>query len=153
MTSEDVAISSTCAFVGTGPSDYVDVISASDWVKDHFPAARDNLRDVLHTGEERHATLNSARKPNHDPDPKVTAMTLTTNDAVMTSDQTTHSAWQEPSGHTWKVLWLPRQLLDRNSAGLGLTRHDSVARASQPYGDISGQQRQYGKRPGPDVTE
>jgi hypothetical protein len=153
VTSEGVVISSTCASVSTGPTDYVDVVSASDKVKDHFPAARDNLRDVLRTGEERHVTLNSARKPNHDPDPKVTAMTLTINDTVITSDQTTHSAWQEPCGHTWKVLWLPRQLLDRNSAGLGLIRHNSVARASRPYGDISGQQRQYGKRPDPDVTE
>ena len=59
-------------------------------------------------------------------------MTLTINDTMMTSDQTTHTAWQEPSGHTWEVLWLPEQLLDRNSAELGLTRYDAVARASQP---------------------
>ena len=30
------------------------VVSASDWVKEHFPAAGANLRDALHTGEDRH---------------------------------------------------------------------------------------------------
>ena len=54
MTRESVAISSPCASVSTGPSDYVDVVSASDWVKEHFPAAAANLFDALHTGEERH---------------------------------------------------------------------------------------------------
>jgi hypothetical protein len=35
------------------PPDYVVVISASDWVKEHFPAAGANLRDALHTGHDR----------------------------------------------------------------------------------------------------
>ena len=30
------------------------VISASDWVKEHFPAAGANLWDALHTGHDRH---------------------------------------------------------------------------------------------------
>jgi hypothetical protein len=30
------------------------VVSASDWVKEHFPAAGANLWDALHTGEDRH---------------------------------------------------------------------------------------------------
>ena len=30
------------------------VISASDRVKEHFPAARANLWDALHTGKDRH---------------------------------------------------------------------------------------------------
>ena len=29
------------------------VISASNWVKEHFPAAGANLRDALHTGHDR----------------------------------------------------------------------------------------------------
>jgi hypothetical protein len=36
------------------PPEYVVVISASDWVKEHFPAAGANLWDALHTGQERH---------------------------------------------------------------------------------------------------
>jgi hypothetical protein len=36
------------------PPDYVMVISVSDWVKEHFPAAGANLWDALHTGQDRH---------------------------------------------------------------------------------------------------
>ena len=44
-------------------------------------------------------------------------MTLTINDATMTSDQTAHTARQAPgSQHLWTVSWLPGQALDRNSA-------------------------------------
>jgi hypothetical protein len=44
-------------------------------------------------------------------------MTLTINDATMTSDQTTHTARQAPdSQHVWEVSWLPGRVLDRNSA-------------------------------------
>ncbi|HEV3292162.1 MAG TPA: hypothetical protein VG123_24555 [Streptosporangiaceae bacterium] len=39
---------------GGRPPDYVVVISASDWVKEHFPAAGTNLWDALHTGHDRH---------------------------------------------------------------------------------------------------
>ena len=39
---------------GGRPSDYVVVISASDWVKEHFPAAGANLWDAMHTGHDRH---------------------------------------------------------------------------------------------------
>ena len=35
------------------PPDYVVVICASDWVKEHFPAAGANLWDALHTGQDR----------------------------------------------------------------------------------------------------
>ena len=44
-------------------------------------------------------------------------MTLTINDATMTSDQTAHTA-RLASGrqHLWEVSWLPGQALDRNSA-------------------------------------
>ena len=38
---------------GTRPPDYVIVVSASDWVKDHFPAAGANLWDALHPGKDR----------------------------------------------------------------------------------------------------
>jgi hypothetical protein len=30
------------------------VVAASDWVKEHFPAAGANLWDALHTGTDRH---------------------------------------------------------------------------------------------------
>ena len=44
-------------------------------------------------------------------------MTVTINDATMTSDQTTHVARLAPgSQHLWEVSWLPGKGLDRNSA-------------------------------------
>ena len=44
-------------------------------------------------------------------------MTLTINDATMTSDQTAHTARQAPSSeHLWEVSWLPGRVLDRNGA-------------------------------------
>jgi hypothetical protein len=39
------------------PPEYAVVISASDWVKEHFPAAGANLWDALHTGKDRHRNL------------------------------------------------------------------------------------------------
>jgi len=42
---------------GNRPPDYVVVLSASDWVKEHFPAAGANLWDALHTGQDRHRDL------------------------------------------------------------------------------------------------
>ena len=36
------------------PPEYAVVISASDWVKEHFPAAGANLWDALHTSDDRH---------------------------------------------------------------------------------------------------
>jgi hypothetical protein len=36
---------------GRRPPEYVVVVNASDWVKDHFPAAGANLWDALHTGQ------------------------------------------------------------------------------------------------------
>ena len=36
------------------PPEYVVVINASAWVKEHFPAAGANLWDALHTGKDRH---------------------------------------------------------------------------------------------------
>ncbi len=38
----------------TRPPVSVVVVSASDWVKEHIPAARANLWDALHTGDDRH---------------------------------------------------------------------------------------------------
>ena len=35
------------------PPEYVIVVAASDWVKEHFPAAGANLWDALHTGNDR----------------------------------------------------------------------------------------------------
>ena len=54
MTSESVAINSRRASGSTKPPDYVVVVSASDWVKEHFPAVGANLRAALHAGEDRH---------------------------------------------------------------------------------------------------
>jgi hypothetical protein len=89
-------------------------------------------------------------------------MTLTINDATMTSDQTLHTARHSPSRQGWEVSWLPGQVLDRNTAitamtladltgeqdlheehrlwphilswaaELGLTGHDAITRASHP---------------------
>ena len=39
---------------GGRPPEYVVVVSASDWVKERFPAAGANLWDALHTGQDRH---------------------------------------------------------------------------------------------------
>jgi hypothetical protein len=38
---------------GTRPPVYVIVVAASDWVKEHYPAARANLWDALSAGEDR----------------------------------------------------------------------------------------------------
>ena len=38
------------------------MIAASNWVKEHFPAAGANLWDALHTGHDRH------RDPDPEPD-------------------------------------------------------------------------------------
>ena len=52
-------------------------------------------------------------------------MTLTINDAAMTSDQTPHTARQAPgSQHLWEVSWLPGRALDRNSAITAMTLAD-----------------------------
>jgi hypothetical protein len=45
------------------PPDYVIVVAASDWVKEHFPAAGASLWDALHTGKGR----------NRDPEPDLEA--------------------------------------------------------------------------------
>jgi hypothetical protein len=39
---------------GCRPPEYVVVVNASDWVKEHFPAAGASLWDALHTGQDRH---------------------------------------------------------------------------------------------------
>ena len=36
------------------PPEYAVVLAASDWVKEHFPAAGASLWDALHTGQDRH---------------------------------------------------------------------------------------------------
>ena len=38
---------------GRRPPDYVIVVAASQWAKDHFPAATANLDDALCTGHDR----------------------------------------------------------------------------------------------------
>jgi hypothetical protein len=39
---------------GRRPPEYVVVVAASHWVKEHFPAAGTNLWDALHTSNDRH---------------------------------------------------------------------------------------------------
>jgi hypothetical protein len=57
-------------------------------------------------------------------------MTLTINDATMTSDQTAHTARLAPgSQHLWEVSWLPGRALDRNSAITAMTLADRVGEA------------------------
>ena len=51
------------ALGGRRPPEYVVVVSATDWVKEHFPAAGANLWDALHTGQDRH----------HNPEPDLEA--------------------------------------------------------------------------------
>jgi hypothetical protein len=48
---------------GRRPPEYVVVIAASDWLKERSPAARANLWDALHAGNDRH----------HDPEPDLEA--------------------------------------------------------------------------------
>ncbi len=67
-------------------------------------------------------------KPNHDPDPEDTAMTLTINDTTMTSDQTPHTARQAPGHqHQWEVSWLPGRVMDRNTAITAMILADTAA--------------------------
>ena len=55
-------------------------------------------------------------------------MTVTINDATMTSDQTAHAARLAPgSQHRWEVSWLPGRALDRNSAITAMTLADIVS--------------------------
>jgi hypothetical protein len=149
VTRESVAISSRRPSGSTRSPDYMDVVSASDWVKAHFPAAAANLRDALRPGQDRHRDPSPTWKPNHDPDPEVTAMTLTINETAMISDQTAHTADAGRDLHQGHRLW-PH--IQGRAAELGLTGHDAVARVSQPPSDIGSQQKQDGERPDPDVA-
>jgi hypothetical protein len=103
-------------------------------------------------------------------------MTLTINDATMTSDQTAHTARHAPERNGWEVSWLPGQTLDRNTAitamiladtaavqdlheghrlwphvqswaeELGLTASGAIAQASEPPSD-NRQQEQASRQP------
>ena len=55
-------------------------------------------------------------------------MSLTINDATMTSDQSPHTARQAP-GHRfgWEVSWLPGQVLDRDTAITAMMLADIAA--------------------------
>jgi hypothetical protein len=110
------------------PPEYVVVLSASDWVKEHFPAAGASLWDALHTGKDRHRDPEPDLVLNHDPAPEVSAMTLTINDTTMTSDQTPHTARPAPGRqHQWEVSWLPGQTVDRNTAITAMVLADTTA--------------------------
>ena len=54
-------------------------------------------------------------------------MTLTINDTTMTSDQTPHTARQEPSQNGWQVSWLPGRTVDRNTAITAMILADTAA--------------------------
>jgi hypothetical protein len=56
---------------------------------------------------------------------EVSAMTLTINDTIVTSDQTPHTARQAPGRQPeWKVSWLPGKIMDRNTAITAMTLAD-----------------------------
>jgi hypothetical protein len=110
-------------------------------------------------------------------------MTLTINDTTMTSDQTPHTARQEPSQRGWEVSWLPGRTLDRNSAitamiladtsaddrvreghrlwphiqswaaELGLTGPEAVAAASHASGDLNREREPDGGRLGREAAD
>jgi hypothetical protein len=76
------------------------------------------------------ANRNPTWKPNHDPHPEVTAMTLTINDTTMTSDQNPHTARLTAGRqHQWEVSWLPGRALDRNTAITAMTLAETAAEA------------------------
>jgi hypothetical protein len=55
-------------------------------------------------------------------------MSLTINDATMTSDQSPHTARQAPGHrHGWEVTWLPGQILDRDTAITAMILADIAA--------------------------
>ena len=55
-------------------------------------------------------------------------MSLTINDATMTSDQSPHTARQAPGHrHGWEVSWLPGQVLDRDTAITAMILADIAA--------------------------
>jgi hypothetical protein len=55
-------------------------------------------------------------------------MSLTINDATMTSDQSPHTARQAPDNrHSWEVSWLPGQVLDRDTAITAMILADIAA--------------------------
>jgi hypothetical protein len=104
-------------------------------------------------------------------------VTLTINDATMTSDQTAHTARHAPDRDGWEVSWLPGQTLDRNSAvtamvladttaepglheahrlwpfvqgwaeELGLTAPGAIAKTSQPPSDLNRQHEPASRQP------
>ena len=110
-------------------------------------------------------------------------MTLTINDATMTSDQTTHTAQHAPSRNGWEVSWLPSRTLDRNTAitamilantaadervrdghrlwphiqgwaaELGLSGQEAVACASQPSDDPNREHEPDGGRLGREAAD
>jgi hypothetical protein len=110
-------------------------------------------------------------------------MTLTINNATMTSDQTAHTARHAPDRNGWEVSWLPGQTLDRNSvitamtladiageeglheehrlwphiqgwaAELGLTGHEAITRASQPTASPRRQPDREGDRSDPEAGQ
>jgi hypothetical protein len=56
-------------------------------------------------------------------------MTLTINDATMTSDQTPHTARLAPGcQYIWQASWLPGEVLDRNSAITAMLLADTAAK-------------------------
>jgi len=59
---------------------------------------------------------------------KPTAMGLTIDNTIMTSDQSPHTAQQLPdSPHEWKVSWLPGRTMDRDTAITAMILADTAA--------------------------
>ena len=91
MTSEGTAISSRRASGSTRPLTTWTLSVPATGSRSISRPPRPTCGTPAH-GEDRHRDPEPAWKPNHDPDPEVTAMTLTINDTTMTSDQTAHTA-------------------------------------------------------------
>ena len=160
--------------------EYVIVV---DQLRDWQPGLPPSLAELLETGPRRPAIPSLTWKPNHDPHPEVTAMTLTINDATMTSDQTPHTARHAPGRPGWEVSWLPGRTVDRNTAitamiladtaaeedlheghrlwphvqswaaELGLTGPDAIARSSRPPVGLRFQHDRENERPDPEAGQ
>jgi hypothetical protein len=54
---------SRCMSGSRRPPEYWVVLAASDWVKEHFPAAGANLSDALRAGHDRHSDPDLEAEP------------------------------------------------------------------------------------------
>jgi hypothetical protein len=53
---------------GTRPPEYVIIVAASDWAKEHDPRNKYNLWDALHVGQDPHPDPEPDLEPSPEPD-------------------------------------------------------------------------------------